>query len=103
MSGIYLAGSGALTVMQLGSQAMVARRNRWGWPLRIVSNLAAIPYNIVTGQFFFVAAALAGIYVAARAFRAWGAAHQTHHGRAPSIVECAHGVQKTTRQMPLLR
>ena len=68
---IYVAGSAALTVLQLGAQLLTARLNRWGWVLRIIVNVAAIPYDLVTRQYFFTVAAIAGIVVAARAFRGW--------------------------------
>ena len=85
---IYLAGSGVLTALQLGSMTLTARHNRWGWALRIGSNLAAIPYNLITGQYFFVLAACGGIVVAARAFRARGWAY---HGACASCEEMVLG------------
>jgi hypothetical protein len=67
------AGSALLTAGQLASMWAVAHRNRWGWALRTATNAAAVPYDIVTHQFAFVIAAGAGIVIAWRAFRRWGA------------------------------
>jgi hypothetical protein len=71
--GTLVTGSALLTVGQLASMWAIAHRNRWGWALRTAANAAAVPYDIVTHQFAFVIAAAAGIVIAWRAFRRWGA------------------------------
>lgn len=71
---LLTAGSAVLASAQLITMWLLARKHRGGWLASITASVAAVPYDILTGQYGFLVVDALYLAMAWRAWRSWGRA-----------------------------
>lgn len=86
-------GSVVLAAAQLGTMLLLARKRRSGWLVSITASLVAVPYDILTGQYGFIAVDAVCLWTAVRAWFAW------RQESRPGLETAQHLVLKRKRML----
>jgi hypothetical protein len=70
-------GSVVLASAGLASQGLLARKHRAGWVAGLVAQVLAVPYDLVTRQYGFVALSAVAMAICVRGWRNWSQPEDT--------------------------
>lgn len=65
-------GSAVIATVGLLATLLLSRKCRCGWLISILTSLLAVPYDLATRQYGFVATGIVGLAIAIRGYRTWG-------------------------------
>jgi hypothetical protein len=80
-------GSVVLASVGLASQGLLARKHRAGWVAGLVAQVLAVPYDLVTRQFGFVALSAVAMGICVRGWRNWSQPDDTPPVRKDQAAE----------------
>lgn len=72
MTTLLIGGSVVLASIAVVSQFVLSQKYRAGWLLSILFSTLALPYDLITHQYGFMATSVLGIFIAANGWRKWG-------------------------------